>query len=134
MERGKVGLELREIEAPDLGKLEELAKHWDFPVPDVDSKLYFAKSVVISGDKIIGFGLARVTSEFILLLNPKEPKRLQIKALELLFRVGVMSTIKVGIDEAHAFITPTCPSTYVDILKRKYGFVDCEGVPLYLKL
>lgn len=127
-------LEIRGLKDSDRGELERLSKHWDFPVPDVENKLYFSKGVVVSGDKIIGFGFARVTSEFILLLNPNETKRSQVKALELLLRAGVMSTVKVGIDEAHVFITPSCPSGYVGILKSKFGFVDCEGTPLYLQL
>jgi len=108
-----------------------LSKHWGFPVPDVESKLYFARGVVVSGDKIVGFGLARVTSEFILLLNPDESKRLRVQALEMLTRVGVRSAVKVGIDEAHAFVSD---SVFADILKKKFGFVDCEGIPLYLQL
>jgi len=122
---------VRDFEVDDLKKLRELSERLDFPTPDVESKLYYAKATVVLGDKIIGIGLARVTSEFVMFLDPDEPKRFRAKSLELLFRLGVMSTVKVGIDEAHVFVYNR---PYAEILKKKFGFVDRKGIPLYLEL
>lgn len=106
----------------------------DFPMPAIDQPLYVVKEVAVIEDKVIGLGLIRISSEVITILDLDQPRSVRARAVQKLLETGIFKSQKLGIDEMHAFLTGEITHSFADVLKRKFGFVDCEGIPLTLKL
>ncbi len=126
---------IRPYLSSDLEQIREIhERSSDFPMPNIDGPLYVIKETVVSDDKVIGVGLLRLTSEAVIILDLDEPRSVRARALEQLINTGIHKSQKLGIDEMHAFLTGEITHSFADVLKRKFGFVDCEGIPLTLKL
>lgn len=103
-------------------------------MPAIDQPLYVVKEVAVIEDKVIGLGLIRISSEVITILDLDQPRSVRARAVQKLLETGIFKSQKLGIDEMHAFLTGEITHSFADVLKRKFGFVDCEGIPLTLKL
>ena len=126
---------VRPYQESDLEQVQSIhEKCSDFPFPRIDGPLYVVRETILSRDKIIGVGLLRLTSEAVIILDLDEPRSVRARALEQLINTGIHKSQKLGIDEMHAFLTGEITHSFADVLRRKFGFVDCEGIPLTLKL
>lgn len=126
---------VRLMKSEDTKRIEDIHKqHSDFPLPDLSSPLYICAGVALLNDEIIGAGLVRVSSEAILMLDKSQRKAVRGEALRELIKLGVMQTDIHGIDEWHTFITGDESGEYAQVLKHSFGFVECEGKPMYLKI
>ncbi len=126
---------IRPYTSNDLDKVRSIHERCsDFPLPNIDGPLYVVRETILFGDRIIGVGLLRLTSEAVIILDLDEPRSVRARALEQLINTGIHKSQKLGIDEMHAFLTGEITHSFADVLKRKFGFVDCEGIPLTLRL
>src|SRR6266571_7719869 len=122
---------VRPLMAEDITKVRSIhERSSDFPLPDFCDSHYVIKEVAVKNDKIIGVGLLRTTSEAILILDLDEARSDRAQAIEELLRTGIWKCQKIGIDEIHSFLTGEITYSFADVLKRKFGFVNCEGIPL----
>lgn len=129
------GIKIRNLEPNDEAKVRSIHERCsDFPMPQLDHPLYIAKGIIERDGKVIGLGMIRLTSEAIVILDLDEPRSVRAKAIEEILRTGIYQCQSHGIDEVHTFLTGEITHSFADVLKRKYGFVDCEGIPLTLKL
>lgn len=128
-------MDTRPLEVKDIPSIRSIhERSSDFPFPNLDNPLYIVKEVIENDGKIIGLGLIRLTSEAVVILDLDEPRKIRARAIEELLRVGIMKSQKLGIDEINSFLTGEITHSFADVLRRKFGFVNCEGIPLTLKL
>ena len=132
---GKTRVTVRLLEPGDVKEVEEIHRQYsDFPLPDLSNPLYICKGVALLNDEIVGVGLVRITSEAILILDKSRRKVVKGEALRELIKLGVMQTDLHGIDEWHTFITGDESGVYSNVLKNTFGFVECEGRPMFLRI
>ncbi len=107
--------------------------HLDFPFPDLRNPLYFAKDVLEKDNKIIALGTARFTCEGIAIVDPTLNQGDKVEAIKTLLALALMKCQKFGLYDLHAFLTGPHSKDFQEILKKHFGFEDCEGLPLVLR-
>jgi len=104
-----------------------------FPFPDLKNPMYFVKDVIEKDGKIIALGTARLTCEGIAILDPKLSDEEKTEAIKLLLALALMKCQKFGLYDLHAFLAGPHAESFREILKKHFGFEDCEGLPLVLR-
>jgi len=116
---------IREFEESDLEAIRSLHERSSaFPFPNL--KLCLVKEVVEYKERIIAFGVIKLTSEAIVCIDSKEKRSVE------LFQTEKVS--KFNTDELHAFLTGDTKDSFARILKDRFGFVDITGIPLVNQL
>jgi hypothetical protein len=95
--------------------------------------LYFVKDVLEEKGKIIALGTARITCEGIAIIDPSLEKAAKIEAIKMLLSLALMKCQKFGLYDLHAFLAGPQSEDFKWILKKHFGFEDCEGLPLVLR-
>lgn len=120
-------MNIRKLEQKDILKLREIhAKHHNYPFPDLNNPLYALQHVVTEGNKIIGAGIIRLTSEGLFILDKDMSPFVRAKAIKLL-NENIKLLWNFGLEECHIFTEND--DSFVNIM-RTLGFEDCTGYPM----
>jgi hypothetical protein len=92
----------------------------DFPEPDISNPLYIAKKTIVENGQVIGGCLLKLTSEGILILDPKLPDITKARAIKEVIK-GLDEVNKL--DDCHVFVKD---QRFKKLLER-LGFMDCKG-------
>jgi hypothetical protein len=117
---------VRNLELRDLVKVEKFPR--DFPMPDVTRPLYFLQKVVEDEGEVVGAAFAFLTTEITVILKD-QGKLEKARAVDTVFDDLIQDLTKRGFQDTHLFVTDM---HFVELLKKHYGFVVANGVPLYL--
>ena len=118
---------IRDLNLNDLVKLEKDAK---FPLPNLNSDLFFIKKSIELDNELIGSFFVKNTTETSLIF--KDVSRLnRARALKQIFHYLAFELVKLGYNDTHVFVPNM--SDYENILKKHFGFEDIVGTPLVLR-
>jgi hypothetical protein len=92
-----------------------------FPFPDFDDSTFISKKVIIDKGKIIGCGLTKLTSEFILILDRSASLKVRVNSLNSLQRNVIEELSKKGIKDTHIFVNEDSVAKYAEHM----GFQRC---------
>lgn len=122
-------MKVRRYKSSDAVKVDEIYNrcHGHYNLPDINRCLQMA---VVENDEgeIIAFGAIQMLPELVLVLDNDRSKKEQVKALKELMSSGESILRLNGHSDAYAFPDS---NTYSDILKKHFGFKDCQ--PLLIK-
>lgn len=124
---------LRPLELSDLIDLEK-CHNGDFPLPNINSKLYFVQKILEKDGEIIGGSFAKLTSEITVVLNKSLGKKDKVEALKKITEDLAIEFEKHAIDDTHVFIVPEDNEEFALVLERHFGFVRAKGIPLYRRV
>lgn len=114
-------------------KIESIPRY-DFPLPEINDSSYIVQKAILSEDEVVGAIFARLTSELILILDPKLSNFTRARLWKESTESITFELLKRGIKSTHLFITPETDEHYVKILQEKLGFVRATGIPMYLEV
>lgn len=92
-----------------------------FPLPDFSDDTYIQKKVLVNDSQIIGCGLVKLTTEFILILDKSKPRRVRVNAIQCLSSNIVPNLYNKGIKDIHVFVNDPVVEKYALHL----GFKKC---------
>jgi hypothetical protein len=92
-----------------------------FPFPDFDDPTFIEKKIVIDKGKVIGCGLAKITTEFILILDRSKSLKSRVQATKVLKSDIVKSLSRRGIRDTHIFVN----DDQVERFATHMGFRKC---------
>ena len=102
----------------------------DFPFPDLGNGLYCIQKALLSGDRLVGAALLKLSCEAILITDPNLPSRTKARLIHESFVSLRDEAIKTyGLDQVHVFVTGN-DEHYAQLLKDHFGFKDATGIPL----
>lgn len=104
-----------------------------FPFPDLNDPTFIEKKIIVDKGKIIGCGLVKLTTEFILIMDDLSPLRSRVLGINQLQKQLVCDLLKKGIKDCHIFTDAEnvtkfaehcgfekCPSK--DVLSLRFGY------------
>ena len=104
-----------------------------FPFPDFNDSTFIEKKIIIDKGKVIGCGIIKITSEFILILDEQSSIKSRVLGLQELQKHLVCDLLKKGIRDCHIFTDSDnvtkfaehcgfekCPSK--DVLSLRFGY------------
>ena len=92
-----------------------------FPFPDFDDSTFIEKKVIVNEGKIIGCGLAKLTTEFILILDKTTSRRVRVSAVDMLQKKIICDLLRRGIKDIHVFVNDDSVVKFAEHL----GFNKC---------
>lgn len=120
---------VRNLIFADLPELEKFPR--DFPLPDISSGLYCTQKALIHRGKLVGAAMLKLTSEAILILDPKENEITKASLISEAFGELLKDgSEKFGLDQCHVFVVPESDGKYAEFLMKHFGFVRASGIPL----
>jgi len=93
-----------------------------FPFPNIEDPSFIERKIIVNKGKVIGCGLAKLTTEFILILDKRESLKTRVNAVSALQRNIIYSLARKGITDIHVFIKD---DEKVAKFARRMGFQDC---------
>lgn len=97
-----------------------------FPFPDLRDPLYIDREIIISHGRIVAAGLARVTTEGIVIVDETLPTYVRMKAIRDLIS-SMSGVLKAkGMEDCHVFVND---DRFMNILK-KLGFQVCQAAAM----
>jgi len=121
----------RDLTIHDLKTLEPFAL---FPMPNVNSPLYFYQKALIDEDgNLIGAAFAKITSEVSLIFDPNAKSHVKMKTLLNAWDDIELAHAAKGLEDTHVFLLGDCDGNFEAIL-QKLGFVQATGTPLYYRI
>lgn len=122
---------VRNFSINDVSAFETLHKeNSDFPLPDISNKLYFSHKVVEVNGRVAAFGLLRLTSEAILIMDQSLPRLQRLKVILSIINAMIDELKAFDVDEVHTYVGD---ERTVHLLNR-LGFVECQGKNLVLMI
>jgi len=117
------------VEDNDTPKVEDInAKHGYDP----DHNHYVTSGIVVDEcGKVVGFGGVKVIYESVIIIDPDASIADKLKTVQLLISSGIMTSELLNIKDWHAFVSEP---NFIKLLKKSYGFKECEGTALYVRL
>lgn len=127
-------LNVRPYRQSDLARIRSLhERSSSFPLPDLTEPQYIVKEVAEVDGQVVALGSIRLTSEVLTIMDLELPKAIRANVVDELLRTGIYKSQKLGVDETHAFLTGDLAMPFARYLKKRMGFVDCQGIPLTLR-
>jgi hypothetical protein len=123
---------IRDLKLQDLKDIESF-HNGDFPLPDINSPLYFVQKVVEIDGETQGAVFVYLTSEISLILNKSLSRLTRAKVVKEVFVEMLRELPRTGLRDTHVFIVPENDEKYAQFLIKRFGFERAEGIPLYLK-
>lgn len=121
---------IRDLKLEDLLQIER-SHCYSFPLPDINDPSYTVQKTILNGDSVVGAIFGRVTSESILVLDPRLNKITKTRLWQDAVRTIAESLISKGIKSTHIFVNE---EDYAKLLIEHLGFVRATGIPLYLEV
>lgn len=114
----------------DMVDIRELRKKFhndgfEFP----DGTQIVADAVVEAEGKVIAYGVLKVLTEAILILDHSMPQKVKVQALTLLIQEAVRAAKEKNIEEIQAI----CEPKFSAVMKKQFGFEQLEGETLVLR-
>jgi hypothetical protein len=97
----------------------------DFPFPDFSDPTFIEKKVLVDKGKIIGCGLVKLTSEFILIMDESSPLRSRVIGISEIQKNLICALLRRGIRDVHIFPDDEKIIKYAEHL----GFEICNSKP-----
>jgi hypothetical protein len=94
-----------------------------FPFPNINNFLYISKKVIVEDNEIIAAGFLKLTSEGILITNPRTSRRSRVLATKELINILELEAKKFGFDDCHVFVKDSKVQEFL----RHLGFNFCKG-------
>jgi hypothetical protein len=127
-----IRLSVRDLQPKEVEEL-QIVPGQRFSLADLDNELYCCKKAIIDDNGVVvAVGIARLTSEVILVMNEDAPRTVKARSVEELHDTLKAELSALGMDETHAFIEDKDPELR-SLLKRKFGFTECSAHPIYRK-
>lgn len=127
-------MEIRDLNLRDYITLEKLHdKVSEFPIPNPSNKLNIVKKAIYDDGNFIGAGFAWNTTEISLIVDDDLSSIKRAKAVKLLFDTLLKELVGLGYEDSHVFVIPKTDVKYAELLKKHFGFIDDEGIPLYYR-
>lgn len=126
-------MRLDKLGVEHLVKLDQIHKE-DFPLPDyLDNPLYVATPIVLDdSDCLVAAGFLKLTSEALVISDPKASRLSRAKAMKLLLHQMKYKVASLGLDGAHVFLQgPKTEETQKALSKR--GFIVDGGTTMYYR-
>jgi len=124
---------IRNLLVSDLMKIESM-HHNDFPLPEINDPSYIVQRALVSNEEVIGAAFARLTSELVLILDPKLSQFSKAKIWREVVGDMMRELLRQNIRSAHIFVTPESDQQYAKLLEDHLGFVRATGIPLYIEV
>jgi hypothetical protein len=99
---------------------------------DPDPTHYCTSAIVVDNEgKVIGFGGVKPIFESVIILDNNASSVSKTLTVQKLISTGIMKSEQLGIQDWHAFVSEP---NFIKMLKKSFGYKDCEGTSLYLRL
>jgi hypothetical protein len=118
---------VRTFQESDLDQIRELHRRFQsdsFDMPDIAEA--YATALVEFEGRVLGFGMLRNITESIMLMDLSLPKRIRAVVLSELIKEAVRNS---RADFVHSFVQE---KSFEEVLKKRFGYVECKGKALAL--
>jgi hypothetical protein len=125
-------LTIRPIKREDVAGIDEVYRSGHdnvFSLPDLSNQI--TSAVVVKEGKIIAFGVVKVFSEAIAVLDLREAKVDRLQSMEMLMLEAVRGCVEAGITQLHVFAHD---EGLAKILEKHYEFKPVKGIALVKEL
>lgn len=121
---------ITDLSSDAVSELEKFHKG-EFPVPDLDSKLYLSKKAIIDGGELIGAVVAKLTCEGILILDENSPIHSRVIGSRLAMNELRKDLKLKGLEDCHVFVQKLNVQKFLQM----FGFEYCKGgTPMVIQL
>ena len=125
-------LTIRPVNRTDIEAIDEIYRTGHdshFTLPDLTNQI--TSAVVVKDGKVIAFGVVKVFTEAIAILDLRESKVDRLQSMEMLMLEAVRGCVEAGIKQLHVF---TQDEPLVKLLEKHYEFKPVKGIALVKEL